>query len=361
MAYVYADLDALAEYQKSIIRTLAELERQADCEEELIASTRAAIRIAIEAAEDAERAAHSSYQQAEDQLFDAQRRVDAHNSHLQADEEPATVSEYYYDYVEEKRREYAYARARLAHAEETLAAFEDYVRSYRQKQEAGISDIKKLFASSGKFFECYVQKLVAVKKCTCLSGDSSGQSGQATSGQGDGSGYSFPYQKTTFSETFTYTDPKTKQRVTWNSNRTVYENSNLDPNLVIPAGTQYGNGRVVQADITNLELMEQGKAPFISNPDGTAKLVPLELHHLIGDETIRIAKYFSGAVKDGSLMEIASTIHDKYDYQMHFGTPSFRKDCDGEKSADAVKFEKFRVIYWKHRAKKFREQQVRNQ
>ena len=181
MAYVYADMDALVEYQQSIIRTLPDLERQTDCEEDLIESTKAAIRRAIEEAEDAERVAYSFYRQAEDELSDARRRVDEYNAHLEEDQEPVTVSDYYYENLEEKELEYSCAKARHTHAEETLAGFEDYVRIYRKQREDGIAHLKKLLAASGQFFERYIQKLVAVKQCTSLSGSAAAGSGQAAS------------------------------------------------------------------------------------------------------------------------------------------------------------------------------------
>lgn len=172
-------------------------------------------------------------------------------------------------------------------------------------------------------------------------------------------GYKSPYSKTTYSGTITYTDPQTKQRVERISTRDVYENNDINPTAVIPAGTKYANGHCVKEDTTNLELMEQGKAPFVlvTNADGSKELVPVELHHLSGEETHHGSVYFTGVEKDGSVVEIASTVHDTYSGQLHIGGSSFRRDPDGEKTEDAVKYEKFRVEYWKNRAKKFRQKQ----
>ena len=80
----------------------------------------------------------------------------------------------------------------------------------------------------------------------------------------------------------------------------------------------------------------------------------LRLHHLSGEETHHGSVYFTGVEKDGSVVEIASTVHDTYSGQLHIGGSSFQRDPDGEKTEDAVKYEKFRVEYWKNRAKKFR-------
>lgn len=167
--------------------------------------------------------------------------------------------------------------------------------------------------------------------------------------------YQNPYVKTTYHGEVTYTDPQTKQRVTKVSNRDVYENSNIDPAMVIPAGTKYLNGHSVKADTTNLALMKEGKAPFISVTDAnsSARFVPVELHHLSAEETRHGSVYFTGSEQDGSLIEIAATVHDDYSRQLHIGGPSFRRDAENSKTADAAKYDSFRSTYWKHRAEKF--------
>lgn len=181
MAYVYADMDALAEYQQQIVQTLSTLEGQVGCKEDLIESTKVQIRAAIERAEEAERAAYASLQAAEEQLREAERRTREYNSNLAEDQEPMTTPEFYYDNVYEKESEYSYAEATRAHAENTLSNFEAYVRSYEQQQADGIEHFKKLLGMSGKFFEAYIKKLVEVKKCTAVS------EGSSSKGAGKGS------------------------------------------------------------------------------------------------------------------------------------------------------------------------------
>lgn len=141
------------------------------------------------------------------------------------------------------------------------------------------------------------------------------------------SGYSSPYQKTQFSGLVSYTDPQTKQLTNKLSSRTIYENRNVDPTMVVPAGTMYPNGRCVMKDTTNLELMDQGKAPFIAvvNSDGCTTLAQVELHHVSGEETQRGSMYFTGSERDGTLVEIAATVHDTYTNQLHIGNSSFRR------------------------------------
>jgi len=172
---------------------------------------------------------------------------------------------------------------------------------------------------------------------------------------GGGGGYSSPYTKTSYSQPVTYTDPQSKQRVTKMSNRTVYENRNLDPNLVVPAGTRRANGSVVKRTTTNLELMRNGNAPFIPHrlADGSTVLAQVELHHLSGEETQHGSRYFRGADVDGSMVEISHLTHDRYNRQLHMGTPSFRRGCRKEKTADGAKYDSFRRSYWRNRAKKF--------
>lgn len=163
------------------------------------------------------------------------------------------------------------------------------------------------------------------------------------------------YVKTTYDGTVSFTDPKTGQRLEKVSVRDVYENSKIDPTMVIPAGTKYPNGQTVREDTTNLDLMRAGKAPFVTvtHADGSKSLVLVELHHLSGEETRQGSAYFTGSERDGSLVEIASTTHDAYSSQLHMGNPSFRRDAHGNKTEDAAKYEAFRSAYWMHRAQKY--------
>ena len=184
----------------------------------------------------------------------------------------------------------------------------------------------------------------------------SGNTGPAAAGAS--AGYTSPYVKTNYRQPVTYTHPQTKERITKISNRTVYENRNLDPNMVIPAGTRRSNGTRLLRPTTNLELMRQGKAPFIPHTmeDGTVVLAQVELHHLTGKETQHSSRFFrDGQDLDGSMMEISHLTHDKYDRQLHLGTPSFRRGRRKEKTADGAKYDSFRRSYWKNRAKKFEE------
>lgn len=169
------------------------------------------------------------------------------------------------------------------------------------------------------------------------------------------SGYQSPYVKTTYTQTVTYRDPRTKQRVTKLSTRDVYENTRIDPAQVVPAGTRYVNNLCVEKDATNLDLMKKGNAPFVwvTHSDGSKSLVQVELHHLSGEETHHGSTYFTGSESDGSIVEIASTAHDAYSKQLHISGPSFRRDADGNKTEDGAKYENFRSAYWKHRAQKF--------
>ena len=163
------------------------------------------------------------------------------------------------------------------------------------------------------------------------------------------------YVKTTYSHPVTYTHPQTGERVTRVSNRTVYENRELDPNMIIPAGTRRSNGTVITRDTTNLELMRAGNAPFIAHryANGTTELAQVELHHLSGEETQHGSQFFRGEDVDGSMVEISSLTHDKYSRQLHLGTPSFRRGRRKEKTEDGVKYTRFRESYWKHRAAKY--------
>lgn len=184
-----------------------------------------------------------------------------------------------------------------------------------------------------------------------------GGSGTAASAPGGGAGQSGSgYRPTEYSGTLTFTNPENGQRETASINRTVYQNDKIDPDLKIPAGTKRPNGTVITADTTNRELMEGGKAPFVPVKDenGKVRLVPVELHHLTGEESRKGSVYFTGKPRDGSLVEIVSTTHDQYDGVLHWDHPSFRNDGKGGKTRDDAKYNKFREGYWKWRARQLK-------
>ena len=177
MAYVYADMDALAAFQQRIVETLSLLEEQAVCKEDLICRTEQEIRAALAQAEEEERAASAALQAAQEQLREAERRTAAYNANLTEDETPLSTPSYLYDMVETEEQRSAYAESARVHAENTLANFTEYVRSYRRQQTDGLAHFKKLLAMSGQFFEAYLQKLVEVKQATAVSGGASGPGG----------------------------------------------------------------------------------------------------------------------------------------------------------------------------------------
>lgn len=173
MAYVYADMDALAEYQQQIVQTLSTIESQIGCKEVLIEDTKAKIRSAIERAKEAECTAYISLRAAEQQLSEAEQRTRDYNSNLEDHQELATTPDFYYEHMANCEQDYAYAKANRKYAESTLSNFEAYVRNYEQQQTDGIKHFKKLLEMSGKFFESYIRILIEVKKCTAVSGNSS--------------------------------------------------------------------------------------------------------------------------------------------------------------------------------------------
>lgn len=163
-----------------------------------------------------------------------------------------------------------------------------------------------------------------------------------------------------YQATYSYTDPVTHERKTASSSRRVYEYTGLDMNLVVPVGTDYGNGRATKVTQTNLERMLNGKKPFarVRDENGNERLVLVELHHLTGEETLYSNPYFNGSKRDGTMVELPQDIHDKYDKQIHIqGVPSFRKSNgrkrDRTRSADLAKYTKFVEQYWRDRAERY--------
>lgn len=177
MAYVYADMDALAEYQHKIIQTFSIVEQQVGCKEDLINETKAKLRTAIERACEVERAAYDSLCKASEMLNQAERTTRECNANLAEGQEPVTTPKFFYENVSECEQEYSYAEARRKYSEQTLESFEKYARSYEEQQVEGIEHIKKILESSGEFFEAYIKKLIEVKACTSVSGASFGNTG----------------------------------------------------------------------------------------------------------------------------------------------------------------------------------------
>ena len=168
------------------------------------------------------------------------------------------------------------------------------------------------------------------------------------------------FRLTEYQATYSYTDPTTHEKKTASSPRRVYEYTELNMNLVIPAGTSFGNGRSTTKTQTNLERMLNGDKPFvlIRDENGNTKLVLLELHHLTGEETLLSSPFFNGTDRDGTMVELPQNIHDKYDKQIHMkGLPSFRKSYgrkrDVTRSADSAKYTNFTKQYWRDRAEKY--------
>lgn len=139
--------------------------------------------------------------------------------------------------------------------------------------------------------------------------------------------------------------------------RIVYENNKIDYDLVIPEGTS----EFIKEPISNLELMENGKAPYIKcyDENGNVKYVQVELHHMSGRETNRGHSFFGSEYSDGTIIELTRTDHKKYHRIIHITYKkgsSFRKDINTKgKSFDGKKYDKFRERYWKNRARKIKE------
>ena len=153
-----------------------------------------------------------------------------------------------------------------------------------------------------------------------------------------------------------------------NIHRTVYQNKDIDCDLVIPEGVRISNQEVTKTSMTNLERMQKGKPPVlvIENENGEMIYDRIELHHLTSEETQYGGEYFTGEKRYGSIIEISSRKHDEYTKILHSinaSGSSFRKrqmieDNDGIiirktiKSEDSYKYNNFRSQYWKDRAAK---------
>ena len=188
----------------------------------------------------------------------------------------------------------------------------------------------------------------------------------------DDSQYTSPYTKSEYSGMIRVRNSSTGEMEERQIRRVVYRNSEIDPDLIVPAGTKLGK-EVTKKDETNLERMQSGRAPVIQrqSENGTVKYDKIELHHLTSEERKRGSQFFNSESRDGTLVEISDSTHDKYKKQLHAineSNNSFRKskvesvDENGKpirqkvKSYDATQYEKFRSQYWVDRASEITQQ-----
>lgn len=363
MALIYANLEAFPIFQEKIEQTLQRLEEEARSREELIEKTASTLNNRVEAAHRAEIAAQRALQDAQYQLAAAEQRTREYNSNLADDESPMTTSAFFYDNVSSQRNNCYYAEAQAANAERALDSFTSYEKHYRQCQEDAVAAYRKLLKRSGDFFQKYMELLIAAKKYTAVASAADGAATVKTD-----SGAASAYVKTTYTGTVTYTDPVTGTQKTVTMNRTVYRNQNIDPFMVVPAGTRAGNNHPLQCAKTNQELMEEGENPYvlIKDQDGKEILCQVIVHHLTGQENIHGSQYFSGTEKDGSVAEVPTIIHQHNDRVLHIFEgkgSSFRWDkkqdpVTGKRmrvpTEDLKRYNAFRKQYWKDRAAEFR-------
>lgn len=166
------------------------------------------------------------------------------------------------------------------------------------------------------------------------------------------------YQKTEYNCSLDVIDSSSGEIKHINSIRTVRQRTDIDPDMIIPKGTRYSNGQLTSKDMTNAGLMKDGAAPFVRITDGSGNTIysQVELHHGTMQETIHGSSYFTGKERDGAILEIPSSIHRGKGKSgvLHISGTSFRKDFQGKKSMDEVKYEKFKKQYWKDRLKQLK-------
>lgn len=192
----------------------------------------------------------------------------------------------------------------------------------------------------------------------------------------NGPNYTSPYIKTEYSGIIHLKNPSTGKFEEIPIKRTVYRNTQINPDLVIPAGTVIGNETTTQ-EMTNLDRMKQGKSLLIlrRNEKGNITYDRVELHHLTSEERTQQTIFFNGEKTDGTLVEIQSSTHDKYNKQLHAineSHNSFRKEKNSyidengqtvrkkEKSYDAYQYDAVRNSYWKDRAAEYEMQKTQN-
>ncbi len=179
--------------------------------------------------------------------------------------------------------------------------------------------------------------------------------------------YTSPYIKTEYVGTIRVRNPETGKMEDIETRRTVYRNTEWDPNLVIPAGTKIGTENVTEVDTTNLDRIKDGKSPVIAevNENGEVVYDKVELHHLTAVEIQKGSQYFNDEERDGTLVEIRESKHDEYTKTLHNVSEknvSFRTekvtsvDEEGntvrskEKTYDNAHYNSTREAYWQDRA-----------
>lgn len=122
--------------------------------------------------------------------------------------------------------------------------------------------------------------------------------------------------------------------------------------MVVPAGVKYANGKYTKTAMTNRELMEQGRAPFVKIKGGRG-YSPVELHHTSMLETQRGYSFFNQEDRDGPICELPKYIHRGKGKSrvIHIKGRSFRVAISGGESYDSAKYKAFKKKYWKERIK----------
>lgn len=170
-----------------------------------------------------------------------------------------------------------------------------------------------------------------------------------------GNGPKSGYHTIEYQTGVTATNPVTGEQKTVTSVRTVHQRSDIDLDLVVPAGATYANGWPVKESKTNRELMKNGQAPFVhvTTQSGEKILTQIELHHSTQVETQKGSIYFNGEERDGAIIEVPSHIHKTYKGILHISEEgSFRVDVvTGGKSFESAKYDNFRKKYWRKRVK----------
>lgn len=343
MSFIYADTAAFPGFQDSLETQEAPLKNYASSGAETIKRTTAQISVALSAAQDTEHQCYEALVAAQAALAAAESRTEQENARREADQPPAVTPEFYYDNVATAEAAYQEARYVVESIAAIEAEYQNYALRYRTEQDELLLRFKELLSRSRSFFEEYADLLQKARDA--ISDDSTSSAG--VSGIIHTALGSF--------QAVQYTGTVTVGGNAVSVSRQVIQYCEIDPAMVISAGTRYANGLTLNSDTTNLDLMKNGQAPFVleNGKDGSPTLSQITLHHLTGQEELGYKQYSSNSKVEGSLLELSTEKHQKYTKQLHIPGPSFRKNEDGTKSIQDKQFNNFREAYWKWRADQF--------
>lgn len=162
MSYVYADLDALIEFQQEIFQILPIIGQIPYSCEDIVSDAKNVLEDEVMRTQEGERMANNLLRIAEHDLIDAER---TYSSIKDEDGNSMEVPEFYKDMVDERSEDLRFAEVLRQGAELRKEYFDGLVSSVEAAQQASLEHIHRLMEKSNQFLDEYIELLTKAKEC----------------------------------------------------------------------------------------------------------------------------------------------------------------------------------------------------